>query len=360
MNDAIKRPQASIGFYVHHQGAGHIMRAITLANALPGLSCFFMGSNLKPYLDIIPREINCIHLPADVPAENEFPLQEANELAYLHYAPLGLRGQRERTALITQAFTRHYPLLLLVDVSVEITLLARLCGIPTLVMRQHGLRDDPAHLLAYESATLLIAPYAKEMAVASSMDWVEQKTLYAGGFSKYSNRPKGAEEEDHRQVAILLGKGGTSLDHHFITHLAKVCGLYTFHVIGEMEDKGFPLQPNIVWHGKLAEPVAVLMNSALVIGNAGHNTVMEMADLNKRFICIPEERTFAEQLQKAELLARNGNARVILPAELNTINWEQELDKLIQCAPFWDHVTDAAALHKISAAIDATLIKLFP
>ncbi|MDO7743023.1 MAG: hypothetical protein MUP99_04590, partial [Pedobacter sp.] len=97
----------------------------------------------------------------------------------------------------------------------------------------------------------------------------------------------------------------------------------------------------------------------IVIGNAGHNTVMEMADLNKRFICIPEDRPFDEQLQKADLLAVKGCARVIYPGDLFAVNWPDELENAGSTLPNWEGMINPDALQHIVNAIKDTVNQVF-
>ena len=348
-----------LGFYIHHHGSGHVMRAITIASSLTADHICFIGSNLRPYLDQIPEHIVCIHLPLDLPDENDHQ-PRAHALSFLHYAPLGIAGIRERTAVLTATFRQYYPMLLVVDVSVEVTLLARLSGIPTVVVRQHGKRTDIPHLDAYESAELLIAPYAETFALTDEEEWIKEKTVYAGGFSKYSdNKTVGNEQEQPGHIAILVGQGGTSLDTEFIHHLATACENYIFHIMGSSANHSMLLKHNLTVHGQLKDPKAVLDQCQVVIGNAGHNTVMEMADLNKRFICIPEDRPFDEQLQKADLLAVKGCARVIYPGDLFAVNWPDELENACSRLPNWDGMINPDALQHIAHAIKNTMNQVF-
>ena len=349
----------TIAFYVHHHGSGHIMRAITVATVLEGFSICFMGSNLEAYRDIIPRDIECIHLPLDLPVNTETALAE-DSVSFLHYAPIGIKGIRERTASLTATFKDKYPILLIVDVSVEITLLARLCGVPVIVVKQHGKRDDLPHKLAYESAELLIAPFSAALEPLYEEEWIKAKTVHTGGFSRYSNcKTEHHPAEKTGNIAVLVGKGGTSIDSGFIQSLASTCYHYTFHIIGNIIPEEYNHADNIKWHGNLTDPRQVIAYCTVVIGNAGHNTVMEMADLNKRFICIPEERPFDEQLQKAAMLASNGHARVIQPAALRTTDWLKELAEIEKQQPDWAGVTDAAALTNIANAIKNTVNRVF-
>jgi predicted glycosyltransferase len=110
--------QPVICFYIHHHGSGHIMRAISIAGAIKDLPVCFMGSNLQPYADLIGEEIECVHLPFDLPVSTDAE-HAAADLDFLHYAPLGLEGVRGRTAVMTAYFQRKFPIILVVDVSVE-------------------------------------------------------------------------------------------------------------------------------------------------------------------------------------------------------------------------------------------------
>jgi predicted glycosyltransferase len=363
MNNLTKVSPVAIGFYIHHHGSGHLMRAITIAGTLTGYPLIFMGSNLEPYRHLIPAGIKCIDLPMDVAESHHSSLPERS-LSFLHYAPLGITGIRERASVLTETFKQHFPMLLIVDVSVEIAVLARLSGVPVIVVKQHGNRADVPHLQAYESAELLLAPFSATMAPPDEPEWVKEKTVYTGGFSRFSSYDpaykipgKNDCSEDPSSVAVLTGEGGTSLTIEFIKWLSASCPQYNFHILGNKTQA--TTHPNLLWHGKVADPSAILSGCAIVIGNAGHNTVMEMADLNKRFICIPEERPFAEQKQKAELLAANGNATVVQPDALLVTDWHGLLRAALQKDPHWEGVTDTGALATIRETIFSAMNRIF-
>ncbi|CAM3969624.1 Predicted glycosyl transferase [Pedobacter westerhofensis] len=349
----------AICFYIHHHGAGHITRAISIAAAIKDFPVCFLGSNLKPYADLISSHIECIHLPMDVPLDDEPELPPA-ELNFLHYAPLGLEGIRRRADILTGVFREKYPMILVVDVSVEVTLLARLCGIPTVVMLQHGRRNDEPHRNAYQSAQLLIAPFSPVMASGGIAEEFAAKTFYSGGFSRYSNLNLSTNiHESPGHLAILTGKGGTSVDPEFIIFLANQCPGYVFHVIGQLAPEDAKAPDNIIWHGHQHDPLDLLLMCEIVIGNAGHNTVMEMADLNKRFICIPEERPFEEQEQKAALLAQNGKAVLVKASDLYAEDWPALLDDVGQLTPDWTNVINPEALLNIAEKLRITAEDLY-
>ena len=75
----------------------------------------------------------------------------------------------------------------MVDVSVEVALLARLCGVPTVVVAMPGRRTDRAHRLAYDSADALLAPWPRG---THDSDWPREwtdKAWFVGGISRFDH-----------------------------------------------------------------------------------------------------------------------------------------------------------------------------
>ena len=75
---------------------------------------------------------------------------------------------------------------MLVDVSVEVALLARLCGVPFAYLRQTGERDDPPHQLAYRWAAGLLAPFPEWLEPARDAGLGPRaKTAYVGAITRF-------------------------------------------------------------------------------------------------------------------------------------------------------------------------------
>ena len=81
----------------------------------------------------------------------------------LHWVPRHDDGLRRRMALIADWINAAEPDLMVVDVSVEVAMLCRLLGVPTVVVAMRGDRLDRAHRAAYDSAHALLAPWAAEV-----------------------------------------------------------------------------------------------------------------------------------------------------------------------------------------------------
>ena len=72
----------------------------------------------------------------------------------LHWAPLHHDGHAGRLAAVAAWIAHARPRAFVVDVSVEVTLLVRLLGVPPVVVAQPGDRSDAPHALGWDAADL--------------------------------------------------------------------------------------------------------------------------------------------------------------------------------------------------------------
>ncbi|WP_316831653.1 glycosyltransferase [Pedobacter aquatilis] len=322
------------------------MRTLVIARHLQECEVTLLGSGLSSYSGLIPQDYGQVHLPLDVPSKRDAYYQPVTPRG-LHYAPMNISGQRRRVNMMTNFFSESHPILLVVDVSVEVAMLATLCGIPHIVIKQHGIRTDQAHLNAYCNAVGLIAPYPEKMKDADPK-WVIAKTFFAGGISRFGAAAP-ASTVDQNQIAVLIGNGGSSLSAAVVTSMASACPGMHFHVIGSvLGEENFS---NITYHGQLDNPAAIINRCGLVVGNAGNNTVMEIAALNKPFIVVPEIRPFQEQLVKARMLEQQGLALILYPEELLAADWAACFSLAFDLKPDWSGVVDKEAPANAAAYI---------
>ncbi|GBU16465.1 MULTISPECIES: glycosyltransferase [Methylobacterium] len=300
--------RGGIGWYVHHQGAGHLDRARRVAASLSRpctLIGTFHGRDPGHPADLV------LDLPDDRPIGHGDPGfggvdGEAERPLALHYAPLNHPGLRARTARIAAWAARTNPALLVVDVSVEVALFARLLSLPTLVVRLAGRRDDPPHLEAFRAASGLIAPFPEALEDPATPDWVRAKTVYAGLLA--ARAAPSAAPEDGR-IVVLLGSGGAPRPLADLAAAARAVPERAWHVLGTVEGEG-PVPDNLHLHGFVADVLVRLAPASLVVGACGDGTLAAVAGAAKRFLCLPEPRAFGEQALKAEALARLGAAVV--------------------------------------------------
>lgn len=200
----------------------------------------------------------------------------------------------------------------MVDVSAEVSVLGRLLGLPVVTVRQHGLRTDDAHLLAYGASHSLLAPYPQEMEEPSVPRWVAGRTFYAGGFCRDDARigeAAGGGRDRVRTVCVLVGAGGSSLGHEEVARAAVACRGWRWVVLGGLPGAGRPV-PNLVHHPWAGDVFSHLLGADVVVASGSHNSVMEAAAARKPLVCIPQDRPFDEQGSKGRCLERLGAAVV--------------------------------------------------
>ena len=336
-------PEPQVGYYVHHHGAGHGVRAAQIAQALR-VPVTLIGSQLPAEL---PAGVHRLHLPGDTA-----PGMRVERFDVLHYAPLAVEGLRERMATLAQWFAAHWPCLLVVDVSVEVALFARLCGVPTVYVRQHGLRDDAAHRLAYESASALLAPYPADMEAHDTPQWLRDKTAYSGWLSRYAGAPCAAPQKG--RVLVITGRGGTDLSTALIEAVARQCPERHFRVAGAL-GPGIVL-PNLHWLGHLSNPQEEMRSAEIVVGSASDSLVSEAAALGCRYIAVGEERPFEEQRLQARRL---GELNVAIGLEHGwppASHWPALFEAALGLEPArWRGWADVAAAARAARHIEATL-----
>lgn len=204
-----------IGYYVHHQGHGHARRALAVARHLRH-EVTGLGSGPRPQgwpgsWQALDRD----DTPAPDPATADLTAH-----GVLHWAPRHHAGLLARHAQIVTWLTQARPLLVVVDVSVEVSLLVRLCGVPVVLGGMPGERTDRAHTLAHDLAEAILAPWPAGAHPGSG--WPQRwwdKTWEVGGISALADTPAprgdGAPRSSaggDRDVLVLWGAGGDGVD----------------------------------------------------------------------------------------------------------------------------------------------------
>ncbi|GGB65750.1 glycosyltransferase [Blastomonas aquatica] len=295
-----------IGYYVHHHGAGHLTRARVIRDAT-NLPVTMLGSRIGA---------EGIALPDDRLDEGfDGRDHAADRPKVLHYAPLDHDGIRSRVARIAQWIEHARPALMIVDVSVEVAMLARLASVPVLNVRLSGRRDDPAHLEAFRGAQALIAPFAREIEHPTTPEWVCAKTFYAPGLTDAAP----VQSTASGGVLVILGEGGTSLTAQAIAEAASACPQHQWRVVGNMSAP--PACPtNLVFAGWCESVGNEVANASVVVGAAGNGVVGLVMASDRPFVCIPEPRPFGEQHATASGLQLAG-AAIIHPSWPDAQDW---------------------------------------
>ena len=296
-----------IGWYVHHQGAGHLQRARAVADALDR-PCTLIGTLTDFELRDLRAGLDVLDLPDDRPLGGDGfsgTNGEAERPHALHYAPLNHSGVRTRMARIAAWVARTEPALIVVDVSVEVAMLARLLSVPTVVVRLAGDRTDAPHLDTFRGAMRLLAPFPEVLDGDGVPDWVRTKTLYAGflGAPPRETTPAGQD------IVVVFGRGGDGGTLNDLAAAARAVPERRWHVLGPVSGVG--CRPdNLTVHGWVDDVEAFVGGAALLVGGGGDGLVALAAAHAKCFLCLPEPRAYGEQTEKAVALARLGAAIV--------------------------------------------------
>lgn len=283
-----------IGYYVHHQGEGHRQRAAAIAAAYRG-PMTMIGTGLGETFKGVP----CLDLPDDRLPHGRFDgRDEANCPPALHYAPLHHNGVRDRVALIANWIAAAQPSLMIVDVSVEVAMLARLASVPVVYVRLSGRRSDPPHRDAFASAQALLAPFAEPLDDMATPEWVKQKTFYANGIVPAGH----ARSVDPTRVLVVTGRGGEATNGARWAAAAAAVPERKWRVIGPSVVPA-RVPDNLEFAGWVDGADAEIASAGVVIGAAGDGLVSAVLAHERPFICFPERRAFDEQAVKAERLA---------------------------------------------------------
>lgn len=283
-----------IGIYVHHHGAGHAARAGAIGRALGDRGAVVTYLSSLPAERLGPGESIALPLDTDLGAE---PGETPEEL---HFAPFGSAGLARRMAAIAAWVERRRPHLMLVDVSVEVAMLARLCGVPFAYLRQSGVRDDPPHRLAYRWAAGLLAPFPERLERDGTPDWVRARSGYVGAVTRFDGGERPWARGRPRR-ALVLGE----------------CGPLTAEIAAAA--RGWEIL------GPRRVDLELLSRCAVVVAPGGANAVAEAAFARCGLVCVPQPRPFAEQVARGEDLERD-RAAVVLGEPPPSNQWPRLLE----------------------------------
>jgi predicted glycosyltransferase len=311
-----------IGYYVHHHGDGHRRRALAIAAHAQG-RVVLLGTGLTGRTGDVPA----IDLPDDrLPSDDFAGRDGVDRQQALHYAPFDHAGIRARVATIGAWIDNARPALMVVDVSVEIAMLARLASVPVVYVRLNGRRDDVAHLEAFRGATALLAPFHPDLDDRDTSASIRERTFYAPGLGGRSVPAAGGDD-----VLVVLGKGGAQGDGAAWAAIARAVPDRQWRVIGPCTPAADP-PANLHILGWVDDADAMIASAGMIVGAAGDGLVGAVIATGRPFICVPEERPFAEQTSKAARLEALG-AAVVCPPWPAPADWPDLLEQARRLDP---------------------------
>ncbi len=311
-----------IGYYVHHQGQGHLARATAIAQIQPE-RFVLLGSMLTGQSGAFAT----LELQCDLPDAATYFDAYATHPGSLHYAPLGNAGLRHRMATLAGWIEQAKPVLMVCDVSVEVAMLARLMATPVVYVRLNGNRNDPAHLEAFRSATALLAPFHRALDDPETPDWVRRKTAYFPGITPLNPSPAPARNV----ILVVNGGGGEALDGEAIAAAARATPAFRWRGIGAISTPEIPPE-NLAIRGWVADAASEIANASVILGAAGDGLVSAVIAAARPFLCLPQPRPFDEQISKAARLQALG-AAITLPVWPEPGAWPALIDRAMALNP---------------------------
>jgi predicted glycosyltransferase len=332
-----------IGWYVHHHGRGHVTRLLAVA---PHLDADIVCFSSLPEPTGLPAHCSWVVLDRDDEvAEGATPPDRNDPTAdgLLHWAPLGHAGHRARLATIAAALSEQRMDAMVVDVSVEVVLLARLLGVPTVVMAQPGHRDDGPHALAFRAASTIIAPWPRGVLDLEHLRPVQDKVVYTGGISRFEGRERSAADAGRDGVLLLAGAGGSAVSARAVEEAVSASGR-SWTSLGTGTGS--------TWSD---DPWDALCRAAVVVSWAGQNAIADLAASGARAVVVPQERPFDEQVSTARALEAEGLA-VVRRAWPEPSDWSKLLEEAAELDPAWSRWRVTGAARRAAEAIAAVAV----
>ncbi|MFD1714989.1 glycosyltransferase [Amnibacterium flavum] len=293
-----------IGYYVHHRGSGHRHRALAIARELDtpvtGLS-----SALAP----VGWTGEWIELAPDTGPETVHPV-DPRAGGRLHWVPRGGTGLLARMAAISAWFVAARPEAVVVDVSVEVALLARLHGIPVVTIGQPGDRRDPAHRLGYDISEAIIAPWPAGLDPLIVDEPNTAKIRPVGTIARIASTD--ATSARRGGVALLRGHGAFGTDPlSLAADSLRRSGIPVTEITGSVEQISHSLR-----------------DATVVISHCGQNAVAEIAATRTPALLIADDRPHDEQRHLARALERFGvPAVVVAEAPSPDRDWAADIER---------------------------------
>ena len=332
----------SILWYLHDQGAGHLARARAVIPRLRSPVVVAAGPGIATaaarHLDV-----PVVALPSDVPT---VPTPTTGPW---HHAPAAPE-QRSRGAAVAAAVADHRCTTAVVDVSMEVTVLARLLGLGVVTVRQSGRRQDPAHRIGLASADTVWVPQHRALEPLDGEE-VDDRWCFTGAFSRYDDPcpPRATPTTTGtRTVVLLVGTGGTGFDAGTWRRACAPPGWRVLIVNAGERWCGH----GVASLGAVEQLGPVLAGADVVVASGGWGAVADCVATGARLALVPEQRPFDEQVTRAHVLAAAGLALDLgqwpAPARLGSV-----LDACLHLDPTaWARYYDGRGACRAATLID--------
>ncbi|WP_315913540.1 hypothetical protein [Arthrobacter sp. lap29] len=313
-----------VSYYAHHFGTGHLRHAQKIAasnlfdlqvtSTGPRNNALLKG-NLE-YVSLVPDVIAAIPEPALPPG------------SFLHYAPTGELIQ-QRFAELNRAWKQFAPDVVMVDVSVEVALFARLSGYRVAFRRMPGNRNDPAHQLAYSLADTIFGYFPVSLEDPTHLEKFGYKTHYLSVAEPKDSSFSPGHDTSYtpgQQKVVVQTSLASAIPLEHLARAAAASPEWDWDVVGSVEADATPLPSNLRLHGILSDPIPIMRSATVIISSAGHNAVVAAANCHRPVLLVPEDRPYAEQLTFAVALHKRAGLEMVENWS-TSVNWPRILEQ---------------------------------
>lgn len=334
----------AVGYYVHHEGAGHGALASALSTVL-GTRLVGLGSGGRPAGWRGPW----VPLPRDdTPPIGPDPTRRAA----WHWVPPGHPGFAGRMRAIARWVADAEPAALVTDVSCEVTVLGVLLGVPTVAVVMHGRRDDRPHRATWDSASALVGAWPashREDWMAPWVDTVEP----IGLTSRFDHLPPPPPPAG-RRVLVLLPSGAHGMDGRAVDAAAEATAAdgWSWTAAGTVPPGAGGAGSPVRWVGPVTDPWPLLVEASVVVAACGAGSVADVAAARRPAVLLPQDRPFDEQRAFAAHL--EGVAPVAVRHRWPDASaWTGLLDEVARLDPDrWDPLHDRRGAARFAAVVE--------
>jgi hypothetical protein len=248
-------------------------------------------------------------------------------------------------AMVSSWIEDEEPELVVSDVSVEITLLARLHGVRVVSVVLPGDRSDPAHVLGYRVSDALVAawPPGTQAMVSGLPGDVAERLTCVGGLSRFDVFTAGPRAEGPARVTVLAGAGGTAATPALVASAKRETPGWRWDVLAP--------PPLGTW---CDDPSRLLAESDVVVTHAGQNAIAEVAAARRPAIVVPEDRPHGEQAATSRELSNRRWPATVLPS-WPTSGWPALLGEASRLdGTSWSAWCDGGAAARFAEVIERT------
>lgn len=329
-----------IGFYVHHHGNEHLHRALAVSRAFD-----------RPVTGLSSLERPVLWPGAWVRLDRDDEGDTSGDPTVrgrVHWAPRGHPGLRSRMAEIAAWISHLQPSLLVVDGSVEVSLLARLHGVPVVSVVAPGHRGDDAHRLGFDVADALVAFWpaeAQEMLLDVPAS-VLRRIHPVGALSRFdealAGRAARASRAERREVALIRSGRPGSWSPELLQEVREQTPGWTWTVVGQAHARDE------------TDEAETIRRADVVVTHAGQGALADVAALRRPAVVVPEPSPHDEQRVTAEVLRRAALPVLVTDQPIGT-DWAERLTEAAALdGEDWARWCDGDAIGRLLDVVRAT------